>query len=206
MMEWLSANKYNPSEFMKKRWTEHRDEMVAICCQGGQVKGKIRPPLSEDVKKQISETLKRKGCHPPWELSPMHKKGVTKAEILGLEVAEKMRQTTIEYNHTRTVTTDSRIKMSEAKKGENNPGWKGGITTERQRVYNTLETKEWRRTIFERDHYTCRQCGGQQYLNAHHKKAVSEYPELRFNIDNGITLCLLCHKATNSYGGKWLRC
>ena len=99
------------SVFMKRRWDEHRAEMLLICKQGGQVKGKSRPPLSEDSRRQISETLKRKGCHPPWELSPLHQKGVKKADIIGAEAAERVRQATIRYNKGKVVTDETRIKM-----------------------------------------------------------------------------------------------
>ena len=56
-----------------------------------------------------------------------------------------------------------RKKMSESTKGENNPNWKGGISirnsTKRKTFMNTVEYKEWRRLVFEKDNYTCVQCG-----------------------------------------------
>ena len=79
--------------------------------------------------------------------------------------------------------------------GERHPNWKGGITAERIKAWHSLEYKKWRKTIFERDSYTCQICqevGGK--LVAHHIKGWAEYPALRYKIDNGITLCQECHK------------
>lgn len=83
--------------------------------------------------------------------------------------------------------------------GEKHPNWKGGLSklhrTERQLAMNTLEYKKWRRVVFGRDNYTCQICdtvGGR--LVADHIKPWSLYPELRYNIDNGRTLCVSCDK------------
>jgi len=51
-----------------------------------------------------------------------------------------------------------------------------------------------RKRVFRRDNYTCRCCGIKNNLQAHHIKQVIFYPELIYNIDNGITLCYDCHK------------
>lgn len=59
----------------------------------------------------------------------------------------------------------------------------------------TPEYKEWRKAVYERDDYTCQKCGKKGgNLNAHHIKAYAEYPDLRIELDNGITLCEECHK------------
>ena len=60
------------------------------------------------------------------------------------------------------------------------------------------EYKAWRRDVFERDSYTCQYCGqiGGK-LNAHHIKPYAYYPDLRTDLDNGITLCVKCHRAVH---------
>jgi 5-methylcytosine-specific restriction endonuclease McrA len=70
-----------------------------------------------------------------------------------------------------------------------------GLSGERPTIMSTLEYKKWRREVFIRDNFTCVSCermGGS--LEAHHIKSFSNYPELRFEVNNGITLCESCHK------------
>jgi len=61
--------------------------------------------------------------------------------------------------------------------------------------------RDWRSAVFVRDDYTCQSCGkvGGK-LQAHHIKPYKMFPELRLEIGNGITLCVDCHKKTDSYG------
>lgn len=98
----------------------------------------------------------------------------------------------------KTHTAESKLKMSITKigqcSGENNPNWKGGITSEQKLQRNSYDAKEWKKAVLERDNWVCQHCedrGGN--LEIHHLYPWSKYPELRFDIDNGITFCPPCH-------------
>ena len=94
--------------------------------------------------------------------------------------------------------------------GEFAPRWNGGATSENEKIRKSKAYTTWRTCVYERDNYTCRRCednsGGN--LNAHHLYNFSEYPELRFDVDNGITLCDSCHNFNkvgsfhHAYGAK----
>lgn len=60
---------------------------------------------------------------------------------------------------------------------------------------HTTEYKIWRKSVFERDNFTCAICvqvGGK--LEAHHIKTFNKFPKLRYELSNGKTLCKSCHK------------
>lgn len=79
---------------------------------------------------------------------------------------------------------------------EDNPNWKGGITGKRNLAMSQTNYKEWRKQVYERDNFTCQECGDRGgTLNAHHIKDYSGNPELRTKVTNGITLCETCHRA-----------
>ena len=87
--------------------------------------------------------------------------------------------------------------MSKQRKGENGANWRGGITPELRRARQCKEYYEWRRQVLARDNETCQHCfgaSGDQKRVGHHIKSFTFYPELRYVVDNGITLCESCHK------------
>lgn len=87
--------------------------------------------------------------------------------------------------------------------GEKSPSWQGGITPINFKIRNSEEYKLWRLAVFERDNYTCIWCGKRGCkLNVDHIKPFALFPELRFAIDNGRTLCEECHKTTGTFKGK----
>ena len=92
--------------------------------------------------------------------------------------------------------------------GDKNPNWKGGITPTNQVIRHSLEYKSWRDAVFMRDNYTCQICerrngnGETVYLQADHIKPFFKYPLLRFDLNNGRTLCIDCHKSTDTFKAR----
>lgn len=85
-------------------------------------------------------------------------------------------------------------------KGPNHWNWQGGISKENDNR-DSNDYKQWRNNVYKRDNYKCIKCGSKNKLNAHHILSWSHYPELRYNIDNGITLCEQCHIKIHQYYG-----
>jgi|SRR5882762_2058613 len=98
---------------------------------------------------------------------------------------------------------ESRIKRGIHHKGDKNVNWKGGVTSINETIRKSIEYKIWRKTVFERDNYTCLICGEKEkvsgHLEADHIKPFAYFPEERFNVNNGRTLCNACHKNTDTY-------
>ncbi len=95
-------------------------------------------------------------------------------------------------------------KMSEANRGEKSYFWKGGITPENAKIRMGIDFRLWREAVFARDNWTCQKTGVKGgKLHPHHIKNFAEYPELRFAINNGITLSEKAHREFHKkYGMK----
>ena len=105
-------------------------------------------------------------------------------------------------------------------KGEKSHLWKGGITPLYKMIRSSLENKQWRKSVLERDNYTCQECRVKgNNLETHHKKRfavilaefLKEYDQFSpiedketllrlaikyqpfWEVDNGKTLCEDCH-------------
>lgn len=155
------------------------------------------------IKNRFKNVIGKKRFSVTGSNNPMYGKNHsedTKEKIRKARVGKKMPSRSIEY----------RKKMSVRYKGENGPGWKGGITPINKIIRASSEYKLWRNAVFTRDKFTCIWCGtrfikgitGDVILNADHIKLFALFPELRFAIDNGRTLCLPCHKTTDTYAGR----
>lgn len=88
-------------------------------------------------------------------------------------------------------------------RGEQHWNWKGGITSENEQARKSLEYKKWHKAVLERDWFQCQECGYKgREIEVDHIKPFYLYPELRFEIDNGRTLCKPCHRKTDTWGRK----
>jgi hypothetical protein len=118
----------------------------------------------------------------------------------------------------RTFSPEHRRKLSIAKQGKHPWNWLGRDPDLRQTIRTCPQYRDWRRRVFERDHFTCQICDRQDcQFNADHfpktfsmilrdhnitTLAQAQTCDELWNIDNARTLCIPCHRNTDSYGFK----
>lgn len=94
---------------------------------------------------------------------------------------------------------------SEVNRGKDHPNYVDGGKHEDylNHLRKSAEWKVWRAGVFERDNYTCQLCGDRGLeLHPHHIKQKSDFPNMIFVIDNGITLCKECHRSKGVHSYK----
>lgn len=149
------------------------------------LKGKKKPPFSEEHKKKIRE--------------------VNLGKKLSKETKEKLKIAMTNRKHWwgNKISKSLRGKPNLNVRGKNHGLWKGGVTPINQKIRGSLEYKIWVFSIFSKNGFICQKCNRKGYkLVAHHIQNFAQYPELRFAIDNGITLCIVCHKLFHKIYGK----
>lgn len=152
---------------------------------------------SLETRRKLSESNKKNsvGRIPPSRkgtiLSEWHKKRISEA------------------NKGKVISEKQRLQISKVHKGkiglrgEKAPNWQGGITPINEKIRKSVQYQEWRKLVFLRDNHTCVLCenrGG--VIHADHIKPFSLFPDLRFEISNGRTLCKKCHLTTPTYGRR----
>lgn len=88
-----------------------------------------------------------------------------------------------------------------AKRGELHPRWiqdRNKVIGRHNRSFHDTDYKQWRLRVWNRDNFKCKidnsDCKGR--IEAHHILVWKDYPELRYEINNGITLCHHHHPKT----------
>ena len=109
-------------------------------------------------------------------------------------------------NISEALKNSEKAKRTQFKKGKENPAygrsqtgpanhnWKGGNTNSNQKKRNDPRMEEWRKSVFEKDSYTCQKCGTKGFLQAHHIIPFSQNFEKAFDVSNGLTVCVPCHE------------
>lgn len=104
--------------------------------------------------------------------------------------------------------------------GNKNPNWKGGVTSLGRNIRELPEMINWRKSILEDDDYTCRKCerrGGNMHVDHFpvqfalilRKYSITSIEKAilckeLWDTKNGRTLCIDCHKQTDTYMKKLL--
>lgn len=181
--------------------------------------GRPRPDVAIYMTNRIvtEETRKRSSvAHLGVKLSDEHKRKLkiarnNRTDILSddarnkISLAHKGKKLSKEHikklsNYARHRSIEHRKKLGLTRSGAKSIFWKGGLTEKNLAIRNSFEYKLWRKSIFERDNYTCLFCnkrGG--VLHADHIKQFATHHELRFSLSNGRTLCVDCHRKTDTY-------
>lgn len=180
------------------------------------MRGRKRSP---ECRKKLSNIAKLQNRKPPSRIGSMAwnkgTKGVCKAWNKGVPMKEgskiklresinelyakhpEIKQKVSEGVKKRWQDPEYRKRCEEAQKGEKSTLWKGGIQFE---PYSPDFSREYRKSIRERDNYTCQLC-------KKNGKAIHriDYDKRNSNPKNLITLCFKCHSKTNHNRDYWTK-
>lgn len=88
--------------------------------------------------------------------------------------------------------------------GDKHYNWNPNLTDEdrtkrNHHKRNTPKDFEWIRSVLKRDNYRCQICGTtSNKLCAHHLNGYADFPDQRYDVENGATLCKKHHKKFHS--------
>jgi len=158
---------------------------------------------SQKVRKKISKSIKALWQNSKYRehMSKAHKgkSSSMKGKSHTRETKEKISKQLLG----RRLSEITRKKIGEAKKKERHWNWKGGITPINIKIRNSFKCKEWKNKVFVRNDWTCQKCKRRGVeLQAHHILIFSQFPKLKFDINNGITLCKNCHGRFHKLYGR----
>lgn len=157
-----------------------------------------------------------------WNLSEDHRKNIS--------IREKEWYKT-RSSHLKGIKIPKEVidRRNETTRANREKSWKGNLSRFKV-IVRSLLFRTWSKPIFERDNFRCMQCGSENNLSIHHivsfnkllkevfeqypyldirsyddkcilHKACLEYPPLS-DTDNGITLCVSCHRGYHRSGDK----
>lgn len=84
--------------------------------------------------------------------------------------------------------------------GEKHWNWRGGVTSENEKIRKSPKWKPWRMSVFARDGHICQNiscsyCNNKPggFLHPHHIEPLALRPDLAYDVSNGITYCKEYH-------------
>jgi hypothetical protein len=155
-------------------------------------KGHEGKTVSQDVRDKISATLVGRVTY-------------VRTEKIKKKIGDSHRGKPLSEEHKAKIRAN-------AKRGEDNHAWKGGVTSLNLLIRHCSEYDLWRNECFKRDSYRCQMCQLKRNdLHCHHIKHFAIIKEeyhiqtiedaiqcsLLWDTSNGITLCTDCHKASH---------
>ena len=163
--------------------------------------------ISKGVSENLPSTAFKKG-NAPWN------KGKDRPDMYGNQYAH--RKHTSEENAAKSKrqigntyakdckhTPEMRLAKSIRQHSKNSHFWQGGLTAKNAAIRNGIDFKLWREAVYKKDNWTCQACGATKgTISPHHILNFADYPDERFVVDNGITLCINCHTAFHARYGR----
>ena len=154
-----------------------------------------------EEKKTLREIARIKGCSMPSVRRNAIKMGIAYEKDMRIIIkrvrkrdgwAEKMKGNKYALGLVSHFKGKKRLEIS----GDKHWNWQGGIAEDIPRNQLFKGYGDWRRSVYKRDGYRCVLCGHKKSgdLQAHHIKPVKSHKELVVRMDNGLTVCIKCHK------------
>lgn len=184
------------NHFYGKKHTEKAKLKIGLASRGR--KANLGNHHSEEAKRKMSKAAKQRIGIKNSFFSKKHS-GESRRKISLAHLGIKMGPMKLE----------TKLKIGKANSGSNQWNWKGGITPLVTKIRNCFLYRQWRSDIFTRDNFTCQICGkrgGKLEADHYPKKFSQVFSENKittflqammceefWNINNGRTLCVLCH-------------
>lgn len=151
--------------------------------------------------KHSEETKKKIKAKSFLALNP-EKRFSWKGKKLSSEHIKKLSLYKIGHNKGGSLPEETKVKIGNSLRGEKSHFW----ISDRSKLKryedrrNDSDYKSWRSQVYARDGWKCRignsDCEG--HIEAHHILGWKEHPELRYDVNNGITLCHTHHPIKKS--------
>jgi len=193
----------------KKRWSssefrEKQSQLLREKWQEADYRKKQSEASEAAWKNPVSRTNRLKGIKKAWS-NPDVRKRASQSALKVWQNPERQRQ---HAEHMARVWADSSSGFNQPEFRELQSQIKLRQYADRMGVPYMPKTRvqltrkeffKWSSRVKERDNWECQECGSTEILHAHHIKSRACYPELAKDLDNGITLCELCHAKKHPY-------